>query len=514
MINNNSDKNRFKFFEDALRRLGTLPEDRDGLGSIRELDDNRDQADLLNDMSNEEVDSEVSQDSQELTNLSNLESVNDAFETQEESNILNNLANKEAETDGSEFQPLGLADLRQFDEGKIKSDEFPRDDIGAIRKLLGLKDKMEDEPMSSPTEPSLIQPTQLSQPKEDRLSEMLKLYNERMASASEADADSQFQNTLLRAAIQAGAAIAGSKPDYSGIDKMKPSQFESQAKKSFDTTRDILKQDEEDRFKQSLKDPNTALGKLYKKFDLDADTAFRAGITPAQLLSIKTKEDALKIKTDIDNAKAQRREFQRLDEAAKKRAFDITKMLEKNYNQYYDSVTNADKVEDIVNSIGENTLHVGSGDVGLLYMFIKAYDPTSVVREGEIKLAQEALSMFDRIRKTTDNPITGAMLTPSFRKSILKLAQGAKRLEAKRFANLKRQYEPLANEYGIASDKYNKLVYPDIDLSKIKIKQKTTNQKSTEDKVEVTLPDGRKGRILRSKLEAFKSQYPDAKVKE
>jgi hypothetical protein len=57
--------------------------------------------------------------------------------------------------------------------------------------------------------------------------------------------------------------------------------------------------------------------------------------------------------------------------------------------------------------------NTGVSDVAAVYQFVKALDPTSVVREGEIALLGEAKSLIDRIRGSAERVQKGRTLTPS-----------------------------------------------------------------------------------------------------
>lgn len=69
--------------------------------------------------------------------------------------------------------------------------------------------------------------------------------------------------------------------------------------------------------------------------------------------------------------------------------------------------------------------NTGVSDVAAVYQFVKALDPTSVVREGEIALLGEARSLIDRIRGSAERVQQGRTLTP---KLLTDMQAAAKRL--------------------------------------------------------------------------------------
>lgn len=70
----------------------------------------------------------------------------------------------------------------------------------------------------------------------------------------------------------------------------------------------------------------------------------------------------------------------------------------------------------------------GISDMAILYTFIKALDPNSVVREGEVKFAQEATSYLERLGLKVTKLTKGIMLTPAQRDAIM--AETQRRYEA------------------------------------------------------------------------------------
>lgn len=66
-----------------------------------------------------------------------------------------------------------------------------------------------------------------------------------------------------------------------------------------------------------------------------------------------------------------------------------------------------------------------AGDLGMIFSFMKALDPTSAVREGEQANAQNAAGVPDRIRNYYNRMITGERLSPEQRKDFAATARAS-----------------------------------------------------------------------------------------
>lgn len=297
---------------------------------------------------------------------------------------------------------------------------------------------------------------------------------EQLVDAQDIDRRNRMLKGFLQSGITLGHAIAGSDPTkyLESADKL---DFGSETKR----LKEQFQQEDADKSaaeKEYYADPNSIasvmLRNAYEKVTgrkLSKETSAAVLQKGGVNLSFLTSQEQKKILEDLKQKQKEQdkkdKALAKLEDDQKDFAERVTFKIQKDYDQYNDSIKNADQVAEMIQQIKAEDLHEGSADVGLLYKFIKAYDPTSVVREGEIKLAQGALSLFDRIRKSKDNIITGAMLTPTFRESVKKLAEGAARLEQKRFARKKAQFINLAGNRGISPQDYNRAVFPGVDIS-------------------------------------------------
>ena len=416
----------------------------------------------------------------------------DIEEKDNEAQMLTDLA--DSEMDGGRSEP-------QFD----------------LNKLLGIEAPQKPEPMMSMETQAPMTPVGdtysfIGKPQVDKGEELKKalaankgnvlglarLYADRIKGAGDAQSGQEFNNALLRAAIQAGSAIAGVKPDYSGVDKMKTPDYKGDAERSIAMGKQATKDEEEARFKATLKDPNSALGKLYKAFDLDADTAFRAGITPAQLLSIQSKEDLQKMKNEIDAQK----KIDSLEKDKKKFTRDLRKELSsgelgKAQSFYLKGESAAKALEKFTKNPSAfkdyamlmNTLKTLQGD-------------NSVVREAEVRLGMQATSAINSALNSLQKVANGKALQPSQRKdmvdTIKELTEASKRTYIQRI-------RPVVNQAKTEKIPLNLILPQGIQASEFSDNELSeTVTQPQGDKVRVTLPNGRRGTILRSKLSEFK----------
>lgn len=307
-----------------------------------------------------------------------------------------------------------------------------------------------------------------------------------IGSANKSQNDIDLMNALGRALEKISSSMAGTKADYSTYDALQKSPRLEQGAK---TAAGIIKQREEEDRMQDLRSPASDLSKqareMYKAItgkelppNITAEQLQKSGLPLGTLATMKSSQDSKRELKEMERLQKEQAKDAKIEQRQQNQLQTISKELSKDYGTYASAVTNAEQVKDMLSMIKAGKITPGSADVGLLYKFIKAYDPESVVREGEIKLAQNALSTFDKIRTSAKNIISGDMLTPEFRDSILQLAEGAQRLEQKKFARVKKSRQKLAEKFGVDSDDYNATIYPDVDLGILESKEK--NVESTQ----------------------------------
>ena len=94
------------------------------------------------------------------------------------------------------------------------------------------------------------------------------------------------------------------------------------------------------------------------------------------------------------------------------------------------------------------------GDLTMVYSFIKALDPESVVREGEIALVNSNRSIPDQIKGYAQKLATGKNLLPEERQDLIKQAQTLTQTDYKRSRNDVKAYRDNAGRLGLDPDLY------------------------------------------------------------
>ena len=94
------------------------------------------------------------------------------------------------------------------------------------------------------------------------------------------------------------------------------------------------------------------------------------------------------------------------------------------------------------------------GDLTMVYSFVKALDPESVVREGEISLLNANRSVPDQIKGYAQRLATGQSLLPSERADLLNQAKTLTQTDYKRSRNDIKAYRENAARLGLDADLY------------------------------------------------------------
>ena len=94
------------------------------------------------------------------------------------------------------------------------------------------------------------------------------------------------------------------------------------------------------------------------------------------------------------------------------------------------------------------------GDLTMVYSFIRALDPDSVVREGEVKLVEANRSIPDQIKGYAQKLATGKNLLPEERQDLIKQARTLTETDYKRSRNDVKAYRDNAGRLGLDPDLY------------------------------------------------------------
>lgn len=132
------------------------------------------------------------------------------------------------------------------------------------------------------------------------------------------------------------------------------------------------------------------------------------------------------------------------------------------------------KMENAVATMSYNDFEKGGPqDVAALYSFIRALDPESVVREGEIALARAGMSWPQQLKGAILNRSQGGMMDPSYRKQMFTIAKHmAERGTAQYNELLMGKRERLKKSFG-ASDEEIEMVDPYLFRQKTRENAKT-----------------------------------------
>ena len=87
-------------------------------------------------------------------------------------------------------------------------------------------------------------------------------------------------------------------------------------------------------------------------------------------------------------------------------------------------------------------------DIALIYSTMKAYDPTSVVRETEFATAQNAAGVPDQIRNAYNKALNGQRLNPKQRQEMAAAVGTVARSSAERYGQIEGQFRSYAQDYG------------------------------------------------------------------
>lgn len=165
---------------------------------------------------------------------------------------------------------------------------------------------------------------------------------------------------------------------------------------------------------------------------------------------IADDERAAKLAAQRDAATDARYQ-RRVEDEEKKRKGNATK-LRTEYNQqlkpYLQEIDQFNKAKSL--SMVPDEARTPADDIALVFLFMKAQDPGSTVREGEYATAKNAAGVPERVRNAYNQALKGVFLTPEQRSAFAKSIE--RNFEAgpgARVAAIQRRYDFLARDAGI-----------------------------------------------------------------
>lgn len=163
----------------------------------------------------------------------------------------------------------------------------------------------------------------------------------------------------------------------------------------------------------------------YTQFKPIQDEAAAVGTAGLTILSsIKPGSNGVYSQQDLISARAQIAELkQDMDESPERK---------KNLNDAYVKLRADGSIKQYQSASGQldqmrevKDLGTAAADIGMIFMFMKALDPTSVVREGEQATAQNATGVPDRVRNVYNNILSGNRLNATQRAEFYEAAEGS-----------------------------------------------------------------------------------------
>lgn len=307
--------------------------------------------------------------------------------------------------------------------------------------------------------------------------------------AQRRDDQQALLNNLLRAGTTIGAAIAGVKPDYSGVESLQSQSGKNvaQVKSMIDIDKQQKATDKAQRElddETKMADPSSDISKQMRGVMAKAGYPVDDKVSAKQLKDMgvpvynllaqeKQQQTSIKLAEIKERASAS---ADALKEGKNKQSFisGAQKVLLKPYQEYQ-------KVNSAYNAVQQFSTSKPSGakDIAMLYSFIKTLDPGSMVKEGEIALSQRGMSLFEGLGLKAKRITSGELLNDNFRREILEIGRQAMEQAHTNYQEVARPFIVNASSMGLSDDDMSKFDY----MSANKMKQATEgvkNQQPTE----------------------------------
>jgi hypothetical protein len=257
------------------------------------------------------------------------------------------------------------------------------------------------------------------------------LYAERLAGAQTADSNQTFMNTLLRAANQAGSAIAMVKPDYSGVEALEKGTGRNAANfKEHMATRGeaqkLTKVSDEMNDDKALRDPNSKISQETKtqlaKYGINVKTAMEAKQLNPQIFNLLLADRAQQNQKAIAALNKENKDTKTekdLNDKQRKFARDLRKEATTGVlGKQYATFSTGQRMEQGLTEFAKNPS--GYKDYGTLMGGLKTLQgDESVVREAEVRLGMNATSAINKALNHLQSLSNGKQLQPSQRAEMI-----------------------------------------------------------------------------------------------
>lgn len=306
---------------------------------------------------------------------------------------------------------------------------------------------------------------------EDDIAKIMKQAEEREKSAEMDLAIARFRDAAI------GAGGTGFKSDLS--------QYERAIKNSkkpitdYQTRLALMEAKDQMDDKKAKNDPNSSISMLLRKSltDIGINMEGFENVSYSQLEKIypslanaaatKIAADARKIEAIARKEEIAQSKISKLDLEKQKNAIghiDFSmRQLAKPYQEYEQGLSQIDSANRIIEDVRMGKITPGMADVTALYTIVKGLDPSSAVREGEIALSKQAMSLWGRIYTGAKGSISGGdLLDDATRKSIQEILKAIQATREKSFARQKSALVQAGVGKGIDKAVLEGSIYPEV----------------------------------------------------
>lgn len=292
------------------------------------------------------------------------------------------------------------------------------------------------------------------QPKTQEEADQMEMsFKAMLLDAQRRDNEQTLLNNLLRAGTTIGSAIAGVKPDYSGVEEL-----QKQSGRGVAQVKQLMETDKAERDldnEKKMADPNSDISKQMRML------LVKAGLPADDKVSAKNIKD---MGVNVYNLLAQQKQQQatlkaaELKEGKSKQSFisGAQKMLLKPYQEFQKVDAAYSSLEKLANN---PSLKPGARDVAMLYDFIKNLDPGSVVREGEIALMKQGYSRAEAFEMNMKKIINSDILSKSFRDTMVDIAKMKKEQAENSYREIAQPFIINAGSMGMSDEDMSKFDY-------------------------------------------------------
>lgn len=249
------------------------------------------------------------------------------------------------------------------------------------------------------------------QAQESEYEDLLKRYKD----AQERQRLAQLGISIGQAAEKFGSSVAMVKPG--------DQSFYEQQMKLAGGIADQVKEEETIRREAEKNNPKSqtsvAMRGLLKEQGINVPDNISAAFIEKQypqFANILSRREAAKERAELRQERAEERaerKFDKLDSEKKSLAIRLAPKIQ---NKQYETLAELQAQKALIDEAVTNPNP--QRDTTMFYSFVKALDPNSVVREGEIKFSQAARSIPTSIRGSFNKAFKGQMLLPEERKNI------------------------------------------------------------------------------------------------